>query len=253
MVGKLIKHELSALFRTLVCVGAVVLVLAILTRIGAAVGSTVFTVFTAVCLVVGILVLSACAFFTSVARFWTSLFTGEGYMTFSLPATPSQILLAKMLSAFIVMIFGLIVSAVAALIALSGISPDAWSVFGEDLYELFNVISVYVSSDPLIATEAAVYLLSLLPMSLLFFYLVMSVGQLFTKGRKGITFLLFIGVYWAVSLLNMLAYTPMIDKISELAGIHVSMWVQIAVNLALDFGMFFLIRFILLHKVNLIV
>lgn len=247
------KHELFALFRALVYVGAAVLVLAILTRIGAAVGSSAFTAGTAIFLVFGIFVLFACAFFTSIARFWTSLFTGEGYMTFSLPATPSQILIAKLLSALIAMFFGVTVSVCAAAIALSGISSDIWADLSDIFYEMFEYASVYISSDPLIVVDYVVYAVTLLPMSLLFFYLAMSVGQLFTKGRKGITFVILIGAYWLISLLKMLAYTPLLDKISQLAGFHASMWIRIFVNAALDFGMFFLVRFILLHKVNLIV
>lgn len=252
MVGKLMKHELIALLRTLIYVGIVVLVLAVLSRICLAVEAMWYWLFLSVSLGMGIFVLCACAFLTSVSRFWTSLFTGQGYMTFSLPATPSQILTAKLLSALVATFFSVIVSVLALLIAFA---PDFSVLFDGDVEigAIIDTMMVYLSSDPLSAVEGVLYLITALPMALLFIYLAMSVGQLFTKGRKGITFLIMIGGYWLISMINMLAFAPLMDTISELVGYHATQWIEIAVNIALDVGMFCLIRFILLRKVNLIV
>ncbi len=247
------KHELIALFRALLYVGAIVLVMAILTRIGIIVDSSVFVEISSVLLVFGVFILLACAFITSIARFWSSFFTGEGYMTFSLPATPAQILIAKMLSALVAMFFGVIVAIVAVLIATLGTSVDILRIIAEFSWEYIQMIASYLSSDPLVAVEAVVLVISAIPMTLLFFYLIMSIGQLFTKGRKGLTFVMFIGAYWVVSILEILLYDPFLEFLLESGGLHAWLWVQIGVNFALDFGMFFIVRYILLHKVNLII
>lgn len=247
------KHELKALFRTLIYVGAIVLVLAVLTRIGVALDSLSFVALTAMFLVIGIFVLMLCALIASVQRFWSSFFTGEGYMTFSLPATPAQLLIAKLLSALIAMIFGTFVALVAAVIALSGVPMEFWAYLSAEIGDLFDVLGAYLASDPLIIVEAVLLCISALPMTLLFFYLIMSIGQLFTKWRKGLTFVLFIGAYWVISLLDVLFYTPILETITEAGGIHADLWTEIAVNVVLDLAMFFITRFILMHKVNLIV
>lgn len=253
MVGKLMKHELYALFRALLYLGAIVLVLAILTRIGVALNSDQFTAITAVLFVIAAIVMLFFALIVSVQRFWSSMFTGEGYMTFSLPATPTQILVAKLLSALIAMFFGALVTLVAVLITASGLPASFWEGLTETFGEIFEYIGAYISSDPLVVVEAVLYVVSELPLMILFFYCIMSVGQLLTKGRKGLTFVIFLAVYWGLSLLDVLVYSPLLENIFMNAGIHAYLWTEIAVNFVLDVAMFFFVRFILLHKVNLIV
>lgn len=247
------KHELYALFRALLYLGAIVLVLAILTRIGIALNSDQFTAITAALFVIAAIVMIFFALIVSVQRFWSSLFTGEGYMTFSLPATPTQILAAKLLSALIAMLFGVIVTLVAVLITASGLPSGVWEELTEIFGDFFEYIGSYISSDPLVVVEAVLYVVSGLPLTMLFFYCIMSVGQLLTKGRKGLTFVIFLAAYWVISLLNVLFYSPLLENIFLGAGVHAYLWTEIAVNLILDVAMFFFVRFILLHKVNLIV
>lgn len=250
MVGKLMKHELIALLRALVYIGAIVLVLALLARIGMAINSEAVFGLSIFLYIMGVCILAACAFITSISRFWSSFFTGEGYMTFSLPATPVQILIAKLLSALIVMFLSDIVVVGSFFIVGSGFPAEIWEFFEQIFGEVFQIISSYISSEPLVAVEAVLLGLCTIPMSLLFFYTVMSVGQLLTKGRKGLTFVIFLGAYWVISLLDMLVLSPIL---SNFTSIHASLWVQIGIYLALDLAMFFTVRYILMNKVNLII
>ncbi len=253
MVGKLMKHELIALFRVLIYIAAIVLVLAVLTRIGMAVNSGEFFGISLAFYIIGVCILSACALIASIQRFWSSFFTGEGYMTFSLPATPAQILIAKMLSALIVMFFSDIVAIGTLAIVGSGLPAEFWAGMNQIFGEVFEMIGSYISSEPLVIVEAVLLVLCSIPMSLLFFYTVMSVGQLLTKGRKGLTFVIFIGAYWVLSLLEMLILTPILVNLEMKFGFHAYLCTQIGIYLALDIAMFFTVRYILMHKVNLII
>lgn len=255
MVGKLIKHELRAYFRVLVYVGAVALFFAVLTRICFAVdGDEVVgaSVITYIFMVLSFFVLFLYAWITGIFRFYQSMFTGEGYMTFSLPVSPSKLLVAKLLSAFIAMLFGLIVFIVACVIVASGFGIEFWVEIERVFGAVFNNIFTYLTSDPLLGVEAILLLIVSIPLSLLYIYTVISIGQLVTNHRKGVTFLILIGATWVVSLLNLLVYSPILSTVAEYSN-HLSLWTDIIVKLALDVGMFFFVRFIMLHKLNLIV
>ena len=253
MVGKLIKHELWALFRIILFVGIGAIVVALLGRIiYAADSESIYGVLFSLLAVYAAGIGLVMAFFASVAQFSRSFFTGEGYMTFSLPATPSQILIAKLVSAFVAMFYGLLVTAISILIFLSGIEPEYLEAFRVVFGELWDIVTNYLASEPLLIFELVLLAIVSLPLSLLFFYLVISVGQLFTGGRKGLTFVIAIAAIILVSILNSYAFQPLLDLCLELDK-HFYLWVEILVYAALDVGMFFAIRYILTHKVNLIV
>lgn len=247
------KHELRALFRVLLYLGVVVLVLACVARLllladpegffGIMLGGIAIYMSVIVCFA---------AFITSITQFSRSFFTGEGYMTFSLPATPSQLIGAKLLSAIIASLFGVVVAILASAIFMLGLGGDVWAEISSAFGELGGMINSYFSSDPLLAVELILIVLSGIPMTLLFVYLIISVGQLFTKARKGITFGIAIGAIVVLSILQQYCCTPILNA-AETVSPHLSAWIEIVVNVALDVGMFFLIRYILTHKVNLIV
>ena len=113
-------------------------------------------------------------------------------------------------------------------------------------------MDAYFATDPLLATELIVLLISVIPMSMLEFYLIASVGQLFTKSRKGMTALIAIGGIFVLSLLSVLVYQPILEACEGVSP-HLPIWIMIIVNFAVDVGCFLIVRYILSHKVNLIV
>ncbi len=100
MVGKLIKHDLIALFRLLLFIGCFALGFAILSRIFMTTGSS-FWLFMFIMSLWASIALMFVASIGSIVRFYKSLFTGQGYMTFSLPVSVTKLLIAKLLSAII--------------------------------------------------------------------------------------------------------------------------------------------------------
>lgn len=253
MVMKLMKHEFFALFRVLIYVSAVVLVLSVLARVALALEQFEFTIISMVFSIYGIAVLMVCAWAVSVNRFYRSLFTGEGYLTFSLPATPSQILIAKLLSAIATMFVSAIISGIAIVIIFSGIDFDAiFEGMGVTAGELIDGLGAYLSSDPLIVVEEVVSLIVSIPLSLLFLYSVICVGQLFTKHRKLFAFLIGLAVYFVASLVSSYAEAGFFEEIAAMNP-HLLNWIEIVVVFALDAGMFFFVRYVMRNKVNLIV
>lgn len=254
MVGKLIKYELKALLRITLYVGIGALVVAVIGRIILAaspntLSGTLFGMLAIYAACVALIM----SFVASVSQFFRSFFTGEGYLTFSLPATPSQLIVAKLISALISTFYGAAVAVLSILIFASGISPDLLEEMGVWFAEYWKVASEYLSSDPLLIVEYICRFLVGLPVSLLFFYLLISVGQLFTNGRKALVFILTVAALIALSVISVYLFDPLMDLLAERVSVHLANWTIVAVFLGCDLGMFFLIRYILMHRVNLIV
>lgn len=261
MVKKLMKHELIALFRILVWIMAAVILLGILARIGFettkftgdnikngfGIGAALSTGLITFAWATGLMALFYVAVILSLVRFFRSLFTGEGYLTFSLPATPTQLLVAKFLSALIATAACVAVAIISIAIALPA---NAWNTLIERICDLWGIFGEYLASDPLIAIELVLMNLAALPSGLLYLYLIASIGQLFTKGRVGITVALYFGVSEVLGVLFSLFIVPII-----MTGIsaHGFLWAMIIVLVGFDVGSFFLIRYILMRKVNLVV
>lgn len=257
MVKKLIKHELIALFRTLVWLMGAVLLLGVLARICLELGVSKSTedfslsvVFVMIFWVFSVMALLFSAVVLSVARYFQSLFTGEGYLTFSLPVTPTQLLVGKFLSALIASVACFVVIVLSILVA---IPSYLWtSIFETNVFgTLFSYLGSLLSSDPLSVLEFVLMGIASIPAGLLYLYLVASIGQLFTKGRVAITIVLYYGVSFVLSfVLNLL---PMSLMDALVAVPHLMPWLEIIALIGFDIGSFFIIRYILLHKVNLVV
>ncbi|MDE6273453.1 MAG: hypothetical protein K2L87_00190 [Clostridiales bacterium] len=254
MVIKLIKHELIAIGRVLVFIAIAALLFSILGAITLDIDADNFP-FAFVIIsffIFTIVALDVAAWVLCFVRFSKPLFTGEGYMTFSLPATPAQIIWAKMIATFISMIFSGVMTVICISILSIGIDSDVWRMTIQLFGELFELIFSYAFSSPLLIFELSLLGIMMLPTSLLFCYLLLSIGQLATKSRKGVTVLLFFGSSFVINLLSSLLFNPMITSIMINVSPHLALWIQIIFYAAVDVGCFFAVRYILSHKLNLL-
>lgn len=254
MVGKLMKHELRALFRVILTFGCAAFVVSGVASLlvwldpDGFVGVLLYMfsfIMTSVLVLVGLI--------WSIRQFYASLFTGEGYMTFSLPVKPMQLLWSKLLSALIASFFCSLITIASWLMLLASLSPEIIRELSMVFGELFEVIQVAISSDPLLVVEFAILIIVSIPTTTLFIYSVISVGQLFTNHRKVITFVMGIALlYIILPLLMNFCVTPILEAAARV-NLHLALWIYILLMSACDVGMFFLIRYIMLHRVNLIV
>lgn len=84
------KHELKALFRVLLYLGIVVVIFSCIGRLLIATDphGYIGIIFSVIAIYLSLIVFCA-AYISSIVQFSRSMFTGEGYMTFSLPVTPT--------------------------------------------------------------------------------------------------------------------------------------------------------------------
>ena len=259
MVKKLIKHELIALFRIVYIPAVAAVALAVLLRIsiaansGAEGSSVPWVMITLTTFYIGALgATSLVCFYMSASRFYKSLFTGEGYLTLSIPATAGQLIWAKLLSALVVMLFGAAACALSATVFFIGLPAEFYASLGQFFGELWEGIAIAAQQEPLAFVEFTILFLVSIPAGILICYLVISIAQLFTvKNRKLIMVFIFFGGIFVLNMLSSL-FLPVFIRIAVDVSPHLLLWMLIVIVSAADVGSFFAVRYILTNKVNMI-
>lgn len=227
MVGKLIKHEMKAYLRSLLPVQLVLLGMGIITRVVQFFesDSVVYSISFGSSLVIFIISILAALLLTliiGVSRFYKNLFTGEGYLSFTLPVTSGQQLFTKTLVSFI---FSLITVVVAVLSSIIAMGLDVFSEVVKAAGYLLGLLAGEVGGVNLTfyIIEAIVLVLILIIGEYLTFYACISLGQLTRKNKV----LAAVGIYFAyyvicqilgtvlMVFMYLLSGTALMDKISN--------------------------------------
>jgi len=252
LTGRMIKYDLRAQLRVAVFPIIILFITAIICRISIAAASSPDSVINALGLLAGLYFVALIAtpvtcLIMGLSNFGRSLFTGEGLMTFSLPMTATQIILSKLLSAIIVTFIGIASLALSGCIFLIGLPAEIYEEIGTAFGQLMEILQAYYSGDPLLIFEEVLKTLTGIPLVYLVVFACMSFGQMFVKHRKLFTALLIIGIY----VIETMIASPLARV--EFQNPHVGNWLLICIELAIDVGCFFFVRYVLTHKVNLLV
>lgn len=231
MVKKLIKYEMQSYVRTLLPMVLILLGIGLLTRFvqffeADTFAYSIIEVSSIVALVISVIVCLVMTVVVSVSRFYKNLFTGEGYLSFTLPVTPTQHILTKLLVA-VIFVF---ISVLAVILSLTIASA------GELLVEIVKAISFLADQyfDTLgihgvfYLFEMLIILILVLSTSFLLFYGCIAVGQMAKKNRILAAFGVYFGYYFAcqilgtifVILISSYYYLIPFDTIAEFANNH---------------------------------
>ena len=212
MLKKLYKHEFHSLFRSLLPIWAALIGFAALSRLtfltdlendvldmvrGLSVTAYIFAIIAV--FIVGLVIV--------VMRFYKNLLTHEGYLTFTLPFTPTQHIVCKLVCGAVVIINDFIIVIGSLLILGAGTE-----VLGEILDAVKLTITVLpeylsVGQIALISSEIVLLLLLAPLQSLLMFYAAMALGQQ-SKNKGGGAAISYICLYAAVQIITSLIMIP---------------------------------------------
>lgn len=231
MVRKLWKHEYLAWLRVLPLIYGITLAIAAMLRLVLVFeNDSVYyniVLFSAVAmLMIALIVTAASATVFGIQRFYKNLFTGEGYLTHTLPVTPAAHLWVKVLTAVSFDIASVIVCVLAGMIVTAGevfseVCKAAAYLFGYIPKAFAGHFAGWTAEMILIVVVAALG-------SHLFYYLCICIGQLFRKNRV----LAAVGVYFGFYIISQILSTVMMvvfvilgeagvwDDILELVGRH---------------------------------
>lgn len=214
MVGKLIKHEMNAFSRSMLPMEIILLGIAVLTRFVQIfeTESRVYDIVrgsAVVVLVIAIVVSLVMSVVVSIKRFYTNMFTSEGYLTMTLPVKPVWHIVSKLTVAVISLLATLLTACVSLSIA----------ALGDMLIEVFKAIGylwrIFYSHcgahSILYCVEIVICALSVMAYLFLLFYGCISIGQTAKKRRVLAAF----GVYFAYYILTQILGTVIIIIVSS--------------------------------------
>lgn len=133
MLRKLLKYDMRANLRIFLFIWPAILVFALMTRVAVSVdlGSSLNTLVRALTVTLFVLgVIGACVFalIITVIRFYGGLLRDEGYLMFTLPAKPWQLILSKFLTALTTVLVTVIICLLAALLMVMGMDEIYFAV-----------------------------------------------------------------------------------------------------------------------------
>lgn len=268
MVKKLFKHEFLAYARVMAIVYGILLTIATATRIILIFESdtTAYQIISTFSLIIYLVSAVAAALFSTafgVIRFYKNLFTSEGYLSFTLPVTPSQHITVKAVTAVCVELLSLLVVLLSGCIVTSGeVLVEIWKA----LIYIWNQLYAQMGFHLVLAGgECLILFLVTSAASFMLYYTCISIGQLSKKNR----ILAAVGVYFAYYILAQIVSTVVTILISVVAttgafeeiffwvfqhpfaSMHLGFWGFILLTSAFVVVEFLIIRAITTKKLNL--
>lgn len=198
MLGKLIKHEFKATWKYFLAIDAITIVIGIIAAIvGYGVAGNIDDLPATMIILLSlgfagyVFALVSAAVLTTVfnvVRYYRSLYTAEGYLTFTLPATTTEILSAKMLVALIwqvimALCIGISICFLVGSFLLYGTIHgvfDMQDFFGDFLYGFREVLGIRGVFGTL---RYFLNVLMEIVFNMLIFFFAISIGQLWQKHK----------------------------------------------------------------------
>ena len=188
MVKKLFKHELLAYMRILLPVWGILLGVAALGRMVQLFeqDSVAYRIISGSSVTFYVIGIVACLVFPivfGVQRFYKNLFTGEGYLSFTLPVTPFQHIWVKVSAAVLLTVATLLVAFVSLAVMTAGeVFAEIMKAAGYLLKQLFQ-LQEYAVHIVFYVIEFIISLVLALFTEFLLFYTCIAIGQTFKKNR----------------------------------------------------------------------
>lgn len=269
MVKKLFKHEWIAYARTLLPFEAVLVGIAIITRFvqffeNDSVAYAIVNGSSIIMLCIAAVVCLVLALVFGITRFYRNLFTNEGYLSFTLPVTPAQHILVKLVVSTVTTLVTVLV------IVLSGAIATAGDMFAEIVKAIAYMAQQYFRltggvNGAFYIVEALLVLIAGVACEYLLFYGCIALGQTAKKNRV----LMSVGVYLIYYVICQVLGTIFIILITVFGrylpfeqieafltahistAVHLGMGIALLIELALCTLYFFVTHHILRKKLNL--
>lgn len=199
MLSKLLKHEFKATSRLLMPIYMVLVVLTIMDRLVLSLDKfdgalTIIPVFITFAYIISLVAIVVVSFVIIILRFYKNLMTDEGYLMFTLPAKPSQLINSKLL----VSIVWTVASVIAVILSLLGVfaTPDRMNMLADGLrMAKIELVSEFGTTNMALLTIEMILLIVLGTInSILTIYASVAVGQLFNGHKVLGSFAAYIGI-----------------------------------------------------------
>ncbi|MBQ6998122.1 MAG: hypothetical protein IJO72_06000 [Oscillospiraceae bacterium] len=268
MVKKLFKHEYLSYVRVMSIVYVILLTMAAANRIiqlfeADTVAYKIVSVFSFITYGVSVAAAFGFSFVLGILRFYRNLFTAEGYLTFTLPVTPSQHICVKAIAAVSMNILTFVVVLLSGCIVTAGeVLKELWLAADYLLKNLYELVGSHMIT---VGLEYVLLLLLACFSGVGLYYTFIAIGQLFKKNR----ILAAVGAYFAYYVLTQIVTTVITIVFTVLgetgalepvalwimehfaASVHIGMWIGIVLTALFTAVEFFIVKRIITRKLNL--
>lgn len=264
MLRKLLKYDLRANMKLYLFIWPAMLLLAGLQRLLLELPVTGFLGHFLMSLLTGLMVLALIAmvvlcFVICVIRFYSGLLRREGYLMFTLPVKPWQLLVSKLLAAMVTLIPTCIFAYFGIALILSGTTDGVWNT----MFNFSQILDQPLSAGTLIL--AGLTVLATVANMILRVYFVSCLGHLFRRARifLSILFYYLIGVLMQItSMLTLVSvnYEPntfvnsvftWVETLSFNGAMSAFLGTILLINVAIGCVYFFVSEVILRKRLNL--
>ena len=216
MFGKLLKYEFKSTAKWYLLITLIALGLSVLTGIIAGSSSTTIRswdldTMQMVAGTIGILIFGGVIglylsnYYIIIRRFYSNLYGREGYLTWTLPASPHAIILSKFVGALVASLYCLFLLFLSGFITIIVMG----AVIGQDLSPVFGIIAEAFSHS--IAYWIIVWWIFTTASGIFLFYVSIALGQLF-QNRRGFKAILFFFLLCIVLSIIGTAFNPLKDS-----------------------------------------
>ena len=216
MFGKLLKYEFKSTAKWYLLITLIALGLSVLTGIIAGSSSTTIRswdldTMQMVAGTIGILIFGGVIglylsnYYIIIRRFYSNLYGREGYLTWTLPASPHAIILSKFVGALVASLYCLFLLFFSGFITIIVMG----AVIGQDLSPVFSIIAEAFSHS--IAYWIIIWWIFTTASGILLFYVSIALGQLF-QNRRGLKAILFFFLLCIVLSIIGTAVNPLKDS-----------------------------------------
>ena len=204
MLTKLIKYDLKSLSRVLIPANILLLIYSFLAR--CVITSELYNDLPYFVIGLGIttyiillVLINYITLFAVLYLFYKNLFTDEGYLTLTLPVTPSQHLLAKTISGtfWVVLSYAVITISILMLVLVPDVIKHSDMIMSELTKSLEMPASFFFISTFMVGLISCFFALP-------FYYVCIALGQLFNKHRILAAVILFFALSSVVSVISLI-------------------------------------------------
>lgn len=253
VLRKLLKYDLRANMKIFLFIWPAILVFAVIERLAISADlsgklGTVLIATTTTIFVLGVIAACIVSLVVSIVRFYSGLLRDEGYLMFTLPVKPWQLILSKFLTALLTVVVTAALSVLASWYLFDGING-----FYVVVKALWNALDL-PSGLTLLLTGFVI--LASICMLLLQIYLSCSIGQLFKRHRILWSVLVYYGINIVIEILSVSSLIgfnafAVFEYSATVGMLNTLLAVVLAVQTALCVLYFFLSERILRKKLNL--
>ena len=194
MFGKLLKYEFKTTSKWYLLITLIALGLSVITGVigGSAtngfvnMGTNSMQIITGtlgILIFGGVIGLYLSNYYIIIRRFYSNLYEREGYLTWTLPASPHAIILSKFVGALVASLYCLFLLFLSGFITILVMG----AVMGEDLSPVFSIFEAFSHS---IVYWIIIWWIFTTASGILLFYVSIALGQLF-QNRRGLKAILF--------------------------------------------------------------